>query len=370
MLSQNSVLQRPPAVTAIIPVRNEEASIGACVLSLLDQDDTLEVLVADDGSSDRTAAVVREIGARDRRVRLVSVPPLPPGWVGKNHALHVAARSAHGNWLLFTDADTEHAPGRLRAVRERAEREQIDLLSLSPDQEMGSWYERAVIPRVYRQLEHLYRFERINDAASEEAAANGQYILIRRSVYERLGGHAAFAAQILEDVALAQAAKRAGFRLRFEPGAGVVRTRMYQSFRALWEGWSKNLYLLYRWSRPAEPAAASTRLMADAAVVWLLDIAPAGVLIWSLLQRGDGVKIAATAAAWLAFRHAWYARRLHAVREPIALASWYWPGSLLFSLLLVNSLGKHLFGRPVAWKGRQYGPEEDRLEPAPISADR
>jgi glycosyltransferase involved in cell wall biosynthesis len=344
-------------VSAIVPARNEEASISGCVLSLLEQNDDLEVLVADDGSTDGTAAAVREIAGRDARVRLVAVPPLPPGWVGKNHALHVAARLARGDWLLFTDADTIHAPGRLRAVRERAEREGLDLFSLSPAQQMRNWYERAIIPRVYRQLERLYRFERINDAAGREAAANGQYILIRRSAYEALGGHAALAGDILEDVALARAARRAGLRLRFEPGAGVVSTRMYRSFRALWEGWSKNLYPLYRWSGAADKSAGAValRLLGTAAGIWLFDVAPAGLAVWTLAApESGGLKVAATALAWLALRHAWYARRLRAVGERVRLAAWYWPGSVLFSLMLVNSLVKYSFGRPVAWKGREY----------------
>jgi hypothetical protein len=294
------------------------------------------------------------LACQDARVRLLAVPPLPAGWVGKNYALHVAARSAAGRWLLFTDADTVHLPGGLRSVLERAQGDGLELFSLSPAQDFEKWYERAVVPWVYRQLERLYRFDRVNDAADPEAAANGQYILIRREAYERLGGHAAFAAEILEDVALARAAKRAGVRLRFEPGAGVVRTRMYRSFRALWEGWTKNLYLLY--------GRRGGRMLATVVGSLVLDVAPAAALVWGLFA-GAGhpgrlpvwVKAAATAAAaWLAFRHAWYAWRLRRTGERARLAAWYWPGSLLFSALLLNSLFRYAFGRSVAWKGREY----------------
>lgn len=335
-------MQRP-RVSALVPARNEEQNIRACVESLLAQGDEVEVLVADDGSTDATAAIVRELArthgtdSDHARLRLLAVPPLPPGWVGKNHALDAAARQAHGEWLLFTDADTVHAPGGLRASLERAGRERLDLLSLSPAQEMRTGWEKAVIPRVYRELEKLYRFEEVNDPARPAAAANGQYILIRREAYEALGGHAAFRAEILEDVALARAAKRAGFKLRFLPGGGIVRTRMYRSLAALWEGWTKNLYPLYD--------RRGYRLLGAAARIWLWDVLPL-----ALVHRAP-----AAIAAWLLLRHAWYALRLLRAGENPWLAAYYWPGSVLFSLLLVHSLAKYRLGRPVAWKGRHYG---------------
>src|SRR5512132_4032068 len=105
-------------VSVIVPARNEESNIGPCLASLLGQElrpgSDLEVLVADDGSSDRTAAIAADMAKRDPRLRLVTVPALPPGWVGKNHALSVAARLASADWLLLTDADTRHLPGGLK----------------------------------------------------------------------------------------------------------------------------------------------------------------------------------------------------------------------------------------------------------------
>lgn len=234
-------------VSVIVPARNEESNIGPCLASLLGQDlpsgNDLEVLVADDGSTDRTAAIVADMAKSDPRLRLVTVPALPPGWIGKNHALSVAARLASGDWLLLTDADTRHLPGGLEKILQRAE--PYALYSLSPEQEVETWWEKAVIPRVYRELERLYSFDEINRPDSDAAAANGQYMLVRRSVYEDVGGHTALAGEILEDVALARRIKASGRRISFGPGAGIVRTRMYSTFGAMWEGWTKNLYLLY-----------------------------------------------------------------------------------------------------------------------------
>ena len=110
--------QTVPHVSVIVPARNEEANIGDCLRSLVAQGTVegraIEIIVADDGSEDRTAEIVREIAAANRCVKLISVPPLPEGWLGKTHALHAAVEHAQGEWLLFTDADTRHAPGKKR----------------------------------------------------------------------------------------------------------------------------------------------------------------------------------------------------------------------------------------------------------------
>lgn len=326
----------PPRVTAIVPARNEEANIAACVRSLLAQDTDLEVWVADDGSSDGTAQVVQCLAADDRRVRLLTVPPLPAGWVGKNHALDFAARQAGSDWLLFTDADTVHEPGSLRACLDRAGREGLALLSLSPGQQAERWFEKAVIPRVFQALERLYRFDEINDPSKAAAAANGQYILISADAYRQAGGHDALRAEILEDVALARSVKQSGRRIFFGSGRGLVRTRMYRDFAALWQGWSKNLFLLYG-SRPARVAAAA-----------------AWVLVADVLPLPLAAVFPLPALLWLAARHAYYGVRLRRQGENPRLVAYYWPGSALFSALLLASLIKYVLHRPVAWKGRAY----------------
>ena len=330
-------------MSVVVPARDERASIGACLESLLIQRGAdLDVLVADDGSTDGTGALVEQFARRDPRVRRLEVPPLPPGWLGKNHAVDFAARRARGEWLLLTDADTVHEPDSLQWALRTAQDEGLDLLSLSPRQELGSWIEKAVVPRVYRELERLYRFEEINRPDREAAAANGQYILVRRRVWEAVGGHAAVRGEILEDVALARAVKDAGYRLHFASGRGLVRTRMYRNARSLWEGWTKNLYPLF--------GRRAGDVLRTAAGIWLLDVLP----LAALLSGRMGLPARAAAAGWLAGRHARYAARLRAAGEPAPLALYYWPGSVLFSLLLLDSLRKHRLGRAVGWKGREY----------------
>ncbi len=318
-----------PSISILVPARNEESNLSACVASLLDQDADLELLVADDASTDRTRTIGLEIAARDSRVRVLDVPELPAGWVGKNHALSFAARQATGEWLLFTDADTRHRANSLGQMLKRAA--DFDMFSLSPDQDVVTWREKALIPRIYRELDRLYRFAEINDPRNPAAAANGQHILIRRAAYERIGGHAAFPGEILEDVALARAAKSAGLRLFFGPAEGAVRTRMYQSWEAMREGWTKNLFLLY--------GRRSDRLLWAFARVLLEDFLPLALTL-----------LVPMFFMFVIVRHIFYAARLEKPWHAVFLL----PGSALFLELLLLSWRRSRPGQTVAWKGREY----------------
>jgi beta-glucanase (GH16 family) len=171
------------------------------------------------------------------------------------------AKAASAQWLLFTDADTVHLPGSLARALEEAKNERADLLSYSPEQVVVTFAERAVMPVIFAELAAHYPPRKVRDRnsgqssrqssrqsssqASGIAAANGQYILVRRAAYAAVGGHAAVAAEILEDVALARLFRNAGQRLYFRYGGDAVRTRMYRNWAQLSEGWTKNLALLF-----------------------------------------------------------------------------------------------------------------------------
>ena len=334
-----------PTVSVVVPARNEEGNIADCVRSLLAQGREVEIIVADDGSQDRTAAIVRQLAAHARQLALVKVPPLPEGWIGKNHALETGVKQARGEWLLFTDADTRHAPGKLLVVVERAERERLDLLSCSPRQEVHSWWEKAVIPQVYRALAKLYPYERVNDPSDSVAAANGQYILIRRAVYESLGGHRAIRDAVLEDVELARSAKQAGYRIWFGSGVGVVSTRMYSRFHEMWEGWTKNLFLLYHRDHQAIGRARRTlalRYLLPALAGLLLFVFGSGVASWAGLAS----------LIYIVWEHVRYAQELP--RGQKVAAALLLPGAVLFLLLLWNSERHYRRQKGIEWKGRHY----------------
>ena len=234
----------PISVSAIVPARNEEAVIAACVASLVGQPEIGEVLVIDDQSSDHTRAIVRNLTVRFPKLKLLEAGELPSGWVGKNHAVWLGAAAATGEWLLFTDADAVHQHDSAARALAMAEENCAELLSFSPEQVMETWYERSLIPYIYCRLGSRFSFAEVNDPNHDLAAANGQFLLVRRAAYQAVGGHSSVAGEVLEDVALARRLKRGGHRIWFASGRGVVRVRMYRSFRAIWEGWRKNLYPL------------------------------------------------------------------------------------------------------------------------------
>src|SRR6202049_2177750 len=233
-----------PTVSAIVPARNEEATIAAAVESLAAQPGIKEIIVIDDQSTDGTGAALQQLSSRYAQLRVLETKELPEGWVGKNYAVSLGAAQATGDWLLFTDADGVHLPGSTAHALADAAKTGAGLVSYSPEQETHAWWEKALIPFVYTRLAHKYSYAEVNHPDSPAAAASGQYLLIRREEYVRIGGHAAVAGEVLEDVALARLAKQAGIRLYFASGHGIMRVRMYRTFVTMWQGWTKNLYPL------------------------------------------------------------------------------------------------------------------------------
>jgi glycosyltransferase involved in cell wall biosynthesis len=264
-----------PVVSVIVPARNEEACLALCLESLVSQTGiAFELIVVDDASTDRTAEIARSFAIPEREgtafsralpnstlptgnccaVSVISAPPLPENWTGKNNAMSAGAKIAHTNakWLLFTDADTVHKPGSLARAVAEAEQHGAALLSYSPEQEIHGFWEKAVMPVIFAELAATYPPKKVNDPASPIAAANGQYLMISREAYDAVGGHAVIANNLLEDVAMARLVKSSGRKIFFRYGGDAVRTRMYRSWSQMKEGWTKNLALLF--PKPTELA--------------------------------------------------------------------------------------------------------------------
>ncbi|HEX3092027.1 MAG TPA: glycosyltransferase [Candidatus Angelobacter sp.] len=327
-------------VDVIIPARNEEDCLGRCLQSLVAQQGiSFQITVVDDGSTDRTRAIAESFPG----VRVLSAGELKPGMTGKVNALVTGAAGSSAEWLLFTDADTFHYPGSLAASVREAEERKVDLLSYSPEQETNSWWELAVMPLVFADLVRTYSSERINDPADPSVAANGQYILVRREVYEALGGHSVLPLNVLEDIELAKIFKVSGHRIWFRYGAGIVRTRMYRTFGAMWEGWSKGLAILFR--RPVLLAA--RRALEFIAIAVLLT---SGLVMMAQHHVGGGAALFA-GGTFLYLTFLFRIRQAHFPWKANLMAFLGLP--IYVSLLLRSNLHFNRRGE-LTWKGRTY----------------
>jgi glycosyltransferase involved in cell wall biosynthesis len=326
-------------ITAVVPARDEEDVIAACVESLARQSSIEKIVVVNDQSGDTTAAIVDELAARISKVQLLKAGEPPAGWVGKNNAVTLGARGARSEWLLFTDADVELQEGAAERALGIARDTGAALVSFSPEQITEKWYEKALVPFVYCRLTRRFSFEAVNDPKSPTAAASGQFLLIRREVYEAVGGHARFADDVLEDVALARAVKAAGHRLWFGSGKGLVRARMYRSFGAMWEGWKKNLYRLMGGTPWAAFREGEQVFPWMPLLVILLGIKfPFAVFLGVLL---------------LLFRQMNYGAELVRNQYPSSFIIYYIPAVFLYTAVLAASYRSYARGR-VQWKGREY----------------
>jgi len=328
-------------VSVIIAARNEADDLPGSLDALLAQDDpNMEVVVVDGGSTDGTPAV---IDARAPRVRRVDEPPLPEGWVGKNWACWTGAAATRGEWLLFLDADVRTDPAAVRTIVRWAESERADLATVGTHVEMHGFWERVVLPFYIQMVLTYFRAPRMNRPGSSAAMANGQFLLFRRSAYERIGGHSAVRSFVLEDVAIARRARAAGLTLRIANAPDLARTRMYRDREEMFEGLLKNVH-----GADFSPARL-VGFLAGLVGFFLLPLAVLPIGLWSgnLLLTGVG------AFLWVALfgKHVAFAR---AVGAPAAYG-FLFPVAVGYYLRLVStSLARGLRRRPVSWKGRSY----------------
>lgn len=341
-----------PLVSVLIPARNEAGTIRACVESILAQTyPHLEVIVADDRSTDGTAAIVADLARRDPRLRLVSVTELPDGWTGKTHALWQAAQQARGPFLLFVDADTLQEPENLAICMHRLLADQIDLLSLLPRMRNESFWEHVVQPLAGICLMVWFPLHRVNDPGHRAAFANGQYILIRRKTYEAVGGHQAVRGELLEDIALARRVKQAGGRLLVASATEISSTRMYTSLAEMIRGWARIYY--------AAADRRLVRLLRAVEMMLVFSLSAYVVLAWGLGRLVAGRSdcftwtILAMAASHLVLKYAAMYRlyRLGASRVR------YLPLYLLAALVVHAAQWLaviQVFTRRVSWRGTAY----------------
>ena len=343
---------RTAPVAIVVPVRNEAANITTCLAGLAAQRDLppgSSLTIVDDGSEDGTAEIVQRWIGEGQRVRLVGAGALPEGWVGKPHACWRGALTTESAWLCFIDADVRVAPPLVAAAVHAAETGAIDMLSLHPFQELGSFWERLVMPAGLLAMACAKRLRRTDGPASSAALANGQFILIRREVYFAIGGHAAVSAEFCEDRALAVLVEEAGYRFAALGAEHVATTRMYRDFTSLWAGLARNAAeilgspgltfaasvggLIVGWATPMLPLLLAAAIYPPRSAISVagLALAAAGSLVVVAVQLGTARHFGVSA--------------IFAVLMPL--------GYTVAAAIAAHSLVLRHSGR-IAWKGRRY----------------
>jgi chlorobactene glucosyltransferase len=344
-----------PLISICIPARNEEDNIRRCVGAALAQDyPNLEVLVLDDRSTDATMAHLAEIATRDARLLPISGADLPPSWAGKPHALYQASRMAHGEWLCFVDADTILARQALSSCYAKAIETRADLFTTLHQQVLETFWEKVVMPLIMTALSVGFPPSKINDPSHRNAVANGQFILIKRAVYDSIGGHERVKDQIVEDKAISELVKWNGYRLVLANGTDFIRTRMYTSLPEMWEGWTKNIYLGLR--------EHLFMLLLGAFGATLGLIAALFLPIWPMLgitwyvYGGSWMALSVVFEALLIWAALLLARAQVARRMQIpAVYAWTTPlGAGIFAGMMLASAWKVISGQGVTWRGRTY----------------
>lgn len=340
-------------VSIIMAAKDEEASIATSVRGLLAQDyRDAELIVVDDRSGDRTPELLRALAAESGGAcQVLSVAQLPDGWAGKCHAIQQAIPLATGDWLCFTDADCRIAPNALSLVLEHACTNGLDFVSMIPELDAPTLWERFIQPVCVLALLSWTRPQHVPNPQSNAAHANGAFMLIRRHCYQALGGHASVRADLNEDVRLAQRAKRAGFRLGVISSVGLCQTRMYDSARRMWQGWTRIFY-----------GCADSPAQIVRTAIWLAIIGIAPVLIFagaltaaSTAQRPIAWSLAA--AAWgsvLIMQHLAVRRVYRHIRVESG-ARGFIIGVAVTVVILLNAVIKRMGWSDITWRGTTYG---------------
>jgi len=346
-----------PRVSIVVPARNEAANIERCVASLAAQRyPDFEIIVVDDGSTDGTGDLARNVSpGHAGALRVVPGTPLPPGWFGKPWACANGARVADGEVLLFTDADTTHDPRLLARAVAALDEDRADALSLVGTQEMETFGERLVQPQIFALLG--LRFHRLDLVIGpdrwKDAIANGQYILVRRSAYEALGGHAAVRSEVVEDLRLAQELTRRGGRLTVRGALDLFSTRMYTSLGELVNGWTKNVAVGARqaggrWGHTAIPG-----LVLFLLVAWVL---PGAALLTCGVLALAGTPASPFLVAWSAlatfFATSIWLGAYPRLGAPAGYALLHPLGALIVAFIALRSWARG--SRRIEWKGRRY----------------
>lgn len=355
-----------PPVSVLVPGRNEERGIGACLKSLLAQDyPDFEVVVYDDESTDATPRILAELEAqsaacpepsRRGRLRVLRGAGLPEGWTGKNNACARLADAARGDWILFTDADTEHAPDMLKKAVQTAVHRQAAFVSTFPRQRFSSWGDELLVPLMFFVLlcflPMYFVQKRTWKWAGNFSAGCGQFLLFRRDAYDAAGGHAGLKNRISEGLVLAERVKSRGNRIVLADGSSVVSCSMYRGFGEAFRGFSRSVFASMGGS-----VLSAVFFVAVQTFAFLLPYATlAAALAAGPFDSAQGWRPAAAALSLLGVAlPLWIRWRIHR-RTGMSggLVPFHALGILAYNAIILNSFYQFRIGKKTSWKDRSY----------------
>jgi chlorobactene glucosyltransferase len=342
----------PPLVSVIVPARNEAHNIARCVSSILSTTyPNLELIVVDDSSTDETAAIAREAAAGDSRARVITSPPLPDGWFGKQWACATGAKVARGSVLQFTDADTVHSADLVTRSTNAMRGARAQLFSVAGRQELGGFWEKVIQPQIFTILSMRYGgTESVTQATRvSNKIANGQCIFVTHDSYDSIGGHGAVRTSVAEDLMLAQRFFAARKRVVLRLGLNQLSTRMYASLGEIINGWRKNVFA---GGLDSVPFGRMGRTFFPLVLLLppLMQLLPVLVLVLSPLGRATpGMMLWAMIASVASL--VWWIVVYVTVGESPLYALAYPLGALVLLYIFVTAV---IRGRRVTWKGRTY----------------
>ncbi|MFQ3616441.1 MAG: glycosyltransferase family 2 protein [Cyanobacteriota bacterium] len=348
----------PLLISVVIPMYNESENLEGCIRSVLDctslSADHFQLWVIDDQSTDGTLAQLYDLQAQlnDSRLHILAGKPLPADqrWSGKNWACFQASQHAEGDWLLFLDADVRLKPGAIASMVQTAIAHPADLLTCIPQVVCGSLVEWLVQPLMFTNAMVTFNSEVVRDPKSPTTYALGPCLLFSRESYAAVGGHGGIGSELAEDVAFARRLKHQGFRVVHVIGRDLLSLRMYRSFRTLWEGWTKVLYVGANYS--VSLMLLLTLVMLSVYTVPWLALA---IALYALLTAGGGLGgwlLLLLAIAGLVLQYRTRALGSHALGTT---TRYWWLHSLsgpLISALAIASIIKAETGWGWTWRGR------------------
>ena len=346
--------QAPGRVSVVVPAKDEEHNIGQCIETMLAQDyPDFEMIVVDDRSEDRTGPIIDELAGRHERLRAVHLDGLPEGWFGKPHAMHEGAAVADGQWLCFSDADCRYVSPHLLSLAVRyAKEHEVELLTVLPSFETQSVLERIIQPVCGAVMVFWMPPAMVNNPDSDKAYANGAFMLIRRDVYDRLGGHESVRTEIMDDLRLAERAKRSGVRLMVVQNPGLYQTRMYSTLGQIWSGWGRIFHGAFTAMLDLVVTLVFLLLFSlspwvSAAVGWAM-VAGGGAsaaTAWWVLAVGASVAAVAQWTVMLRYYPLSQASPGYAITYPL--------GAVFVCAVVVQAMCRRL-GMTITWRGTTY----------------